>query len=192
LAKEDPRPFLECLLFHGENQLARWQDTVLSPEFPVGGDETLFAVFTRVLDKLDVDRGAYLALHTRSERGWIRALAFLALGRVADRARYVDCFALGLADEDTGVVRSTLQALKGVRDPVLLPHYRRLVERFPQERDHVLAHLRDRFAEFGLTPSGESKTPVPTASTTSPQAPRPTASGVASWWRRLLGRRPGN
>jgi len=71
-------------------------------------------------------------------------------------------------------------ALVGVKDPALIPHYRRLAARFPVERDCVLVNLDHRFKEFGL-------------SRTAPAAP-PAASPAASIgarldqaWRRFTG-----
>jgi hypothetical protein len=179
LAQEDPLSFLQCLHWYGGDQVAQWQDTVLAPGLRVDDDE-VFRFFTYVLGTLDVDRGAYLALHARSERAHVRAQAFYALGKVADKARYVDCFALGLADDSTEVVRNTLQALAGVKDPALIPHYRRLAERFPVERDYVLVNLDHRFREFGL-----SRTAPATIPAASPAASMGARLGQA--WRRLTG-----
>lgn len=198
LASLDPLAFLQCLHWYAGDALAQWQDSILSPLLNIGEEET-FRFFTYVLGKLPVDRGAYLAPHARSDNEEIRAQAFHELGKITDKANYVDCFALGLADESPRVVRDTLQALAGVKDPALLPHYRQVAERFPVERDYVLVNLGHRFKEFGLSPTGASP-PVPMASAVAPQVPAsasPVSSGslghrLAGAWRRLIGARLDN
>lgn len=185
LAQEDPLAFLQCLHWYAGDRLAQWEGTLLGPGLRIDEDKA-FAFFTYVLEKLDVDRAAYLMPHVRSGCAGVRAQAFYALGKVADKAKYVDCFVLGLADESTQVVRNTLQALKGVRDPALIPRYRALAARFPVERDYILVNLDHRFKEFGLSRTAPAATPVVTP------ARMPDASPAASLgarlgqaWRRL-------
>ena len=193
LAQESPKSFLQCLLWHAGDALTVWQEVVLSPQLRIDDDET-FVCFGLVLAKLDVDRGAYLAPHTRSDRKHIRATAFHGLGKLKNKSDDVDCFALGLADDDTAVVRNSLQALAGVRDPALLPHYRRLAERFPVERDYLRANLGHRLREFGLSldrvhdepPPPRPKTPItPTMPARPPARPASRWGRLADAWRRL-------
>jgi hypothetical protein len=56
-----------------------------------------------------------------------------------------------LGDADGTVVHAALQALKGLADRSLLPHYRSVAERYPVERDYVLVNLDLRLKELGMT-----------------------------------------
>ena len=44
-----------------------------------------------------------------------------------------------------------MQALSGVEDKRLLPYYKQIAKRFPEEKDYVLSNLEHRLASFGLT-----------------------------------------
>jgi hypothetical protein len=150
IGQSDLLSFFQCLHWHARDKIAEWQDTILNSIERIEDEET-FKFFTYVLEPLCVDRGAYLTPFARSELATIRAQALYALGKVEDRERYLTHFIAGLNDADNSVIRLALQALAGVQAPSLLPHYRRLVERFPVERDYVLMNLDRRLAEFGLT-----------------------------------------
>jgi hypothetical protein len=150
LGRRDPRSFLQCLHWYARDKIPEWQDLILSlPEGMV--DEETFRFFTYVLELLPVDRTPYLTPFTHNEDGRIRSQAFYALGKVADRHRHLACFFSGLDDLDSNVVRVALQALAGLKDPALLPHYRKLAKRFPEERDYVLTNLDRNLAEVGLS-----------------------------------------
>lgn len=150
LGRCDPLSFFQCLHWYARDRVPEWQDAILNSVARIEDDET-FSFFTYVLEPLDVDRGAYLAPFVRNELAKIRVQAFYALGKIKDRQRYLSLFIAGLNDTDNSVIRQALQALAGVQDPSLLPHYRQLAERFPVERDYVLINLDHRLAEFGLT-----------------------------------------
>jgi hypothetical protein len=65
-----------------------------------------------------------------------------------------------LGDEDSTVVHAALQALQGLKDRSLLPHYRRVAERYPEERDYVLVNLDHRLKELGTTRAALLRAPV--------------------------------
>lgn len=90
----------------------------------------------------------------------MRRQALYALGKVPDRRPHLQCFIAGLADENALVVHAALQALKDLKDRSLLPHYRRVAERFPEERDYVLANLDHRLKEFGTTRAALLRVPT--------------------------------
>jgi len=152
LGRRDPLSFFQCLHWYARDKISEWQDVIISLADGIADEET-FRFFTYVLEPLPVDRAVYLIPFTRSKEGGIRQQAFYALGSAENRHRHLASFFLGLDDPDSHVVRVTLQALEGLKDRSLLPHYQKLVRRFPEERDHVLSNLSRRLAEFGLSRS---------------------------------------
>lgn len=83
-----------------------------------------------------------------------------ALGKVPDRQLHLHCFVAGLNDDDGTVVHAALQALRGLKDHSLLPHYRRVAERYPEERDYVLVNLDHRLKELGLSRAALLRAPA--------------------------------
>jgi len=163
LATQEPLAFLQCLHWHARDRAPQWQADVLAIADRITDLET-FRFFTYVLEALPVDRGPILAPFTRHEQADMRRQALHALGKVADRRPHLHCFIAGLHDEDGTVVHASLQALNGVTDRSLLPHYRRVAERYPEERDHVLVNLEHRLKELGtsraallLAPAGAAR-----------------------------------
>lgn len=150
LAAQEPLSFLQCLHWHARDRAQQWQAEVLAIADRITDLET-FRFFTYVLEVLPVDRGSILTPFTRHEQAGVRRQALHALGKVADRRPHLHCFIAGLHDEDSTVVHASLQALHGVKDRSLLPHYRRVAERYPEERDHVLVNLEHRLKELGTS-----------------------------------------
>ncbi|WP_431265900.1 hypothetical protein ACQ859_11555 [Roseateles chitinivorans] len=150
LAVQEPLAFLQCLHWHARDQVPDWQAEVLTIAERIADLDT-FRFFTYVLEALPVDRGAILTPFVRHEQAGIRRQAMHALGKVPNRQLYMDSFIAGLGDEDSTVVHATLQALDGLKDRSLLPHYRRVAERYPEERDYVLINLDHRLKELGLS-----------------------------------------
>lgn len=159
LAAQEPLAFLQCLHWFARDHAPQWRRDVLAMASRIADVET-FQFFTYVLEALPVDRVAILAPFTGHEHAAIRGQALYALGKVPDRQQHLHCLVAGLNDEDSTVVHAALQALEGIKDPSLLPHYRRIAERYPQERDYVLANLDHRLKEFGTTRAALLRTPA--------------------------------
>ena len=161
LAAHEPLAFLQCLHWHARDHASQWQAEVLAIAQRVADLET-FQFFTYVLESLPVavDRGPILIPFTRHEQAGMRRQALHALGKVRGRQRHLDCFVAGLGDEDGTVVHAALQALQGLKDRSLLPHYRRVAERYPEERDYVLVNLDHRLKELGTTRAALLRAPV--------------------------------
>lgn len=159
LAAQDPLAFLQCLHWHARGQTPQWQAQVLSIADGITDVET-FRFFTYVLEALPVDRGPILAPYTRHGQAGIRRQALYALGKLADRKPHLPCFIAGLHDEDGSVVHAALQALSGLKHCSLLAHYRLVAQRYPEERDHVLANLDHRLKELGTTRTALLQAPV--------------------------------
>jgi hypothetical protein len=150
LGQREPLAFFQCLHWYARDRVTEWEHLILTCAEKIDDEET-FRFFTYVLEPLRVDRGAHLAPYTRSPNTGIRVQALYALGNIEDKQRFLDCFIEGLNDTATETVRTALQALAGVRTPSILPHYQRLLGRFPVEQDYVLSNLDQRLAEFGLS-----------------------------------------
>lgn len=148
--QQDPLIFLQCLQWYAKDRIPEWQEQILSLP-PRITDQQTFSFFTYVLEQLPVDRGPYLAPFARSPQASTRTQALYALGKLAHRHQYLACFRDGLDDPDSNVVRTALQALADLKDASLLPYYRRVAERYPEERDYVLANLDHRLKEIGLS-----------------------------------------
>jgi hypothetical protein len=150
LAAQELLAFLQCLHWYARNHVPQWSGEVLAAASRIADLET-FRFYTYVLEALPVDRGPILAPFTRHEQAGIRRQALYALGKVPNRQPHLHCFVAGLSDDDSIVVHAALQALAGLKDRSLLPHYRRVAERYPEERDHVLVNLDHRLKELGTS-----------------------------------------
>jgi len=88
---------------------------------------------------------------TDDENPQIRSTAYYTLGKSKKREQYLDTFIKGLQETDTGVLCTVMQALSEIDDERLLPYYKAIAKRFPEEKDYVLSNLEHRLASFGLT-----------------------------------------
>lgn len=159
LATHEPLAFLQCLHWYARDHAPQWIDEVLALASRIPDIET-FQFFTYVLEAVPVDRGPILAPFTGHEQAAIRRQTLYALGKVPDRRPHLHCFIAGLNDDDSTVVHAALQALKGLKDHSLLSHYRRVAERYPEERDYVLVNLDHRLKEFGITRAALLRAPA--------------------------------
>lgn len=159
LAAQEPLAFLQCLHWHARDHAPMWRAEVVAIADRIADVET-FRFFTYVLEALPVDQGAILAPFARHEQAGIRRQAMYALGKVSDRQLHLNCFIAGLGDEDSTVVHAALQALNGFKDRSLLPHYRRVAERYPEERDYVLVNLDHRLKELGTSRAALLRAPA--------------------------------
>jgi len=150
LAEHEPLAFLQCLHSYAQKQAPQWQSEVLAITDRISDLET-FRFFTYVLEHLPIDRGPVLAPFVHHAQAAFRRQALYALGKLGDRKPYIQSFVSGLGDADSTVVHAALQALNGLADRSLLPHYRSVAERYPVERDYVLANLDHRVKELGMT-----------------------------------------
>ena len=159
LAAKEPLAFLQCLHWYARDHAPQWKGEVLAVATRITDLET-FQFFTYVLEALPVDPGPILASFTGHKQAGIRRQALHALGKVPDRQPHLHCFVAGLGDDDGTVVHAALQALKGLKDDSLLPHYRRVAERYPEERDCVLVNLDHRLKEFGISRAALLRAPA--------------------------------
>jgi hypothetical protein len=150
LAEQEPLAFLQCLHWYARDHVRQWQGEVLALASRIT-DPEIFQFFTYVLEALPMDRGPILAPFVLDEQAGIRRQALFAMGKVPNRQQHLQCFIDGLNDDESTVVHAALQALSGLKDRTLLPHYRGIAQRYPEERDYVLVNLDHRLKEFGTT-----------------------------------------
>jgi hypothetical protein len=150
LAQHDRCGFFKCLFWYARTRIVDWPEIILVDVERIADIET-FRFFTCMLEELEIDQGAFLIGFAGNTCEQIRAQAFYALGKVGDRERFLSYFIRGLSDADDNVVRNTLQALQGLPDPSLVPHYRALLLRYPVEKNYILSNLNHRLKEMGLS-----------------------------------------
>ena len=115
----------------------------------INSEETFrFALY--VLEKSDADFAEAVVPFATHENESFRRTTFYHLGKIADKAQYIEVFLKGLHDEATPVVHATLQALVGVTDERLLPSYAKVAERHQTNEGYVRINLKHRLGEFGF------------------------------------------
>jgi hypothetical protein len=115
----------------------------------INSEETFrFALY--VLEESGADLAEVVVPFATNENESIRRTTFYHLGKIADRAQYIDVFLKGLHDEATSVVHATLQALVGATDERLLPAYANVAERYQTNEGYVRINLKHRLGEFGF------------------------------------------
>ena len=84
----------------------------------------------------------------------IRKATFYALGEFKRKEQYIALFIQGLDDPSPEVLRNVLQALKGIKNPILLKHLQAVAQRFPEEQDYILINLDAVLKDYGLDVEG--------------------------------------
>lgn len=148
---EDCLAALQSLHWYAKGRVAEWVKPLRGRMPSIDSLETFrFACY--LLQDAGVDFGEELRPFCKHANEEIRSTAIWSLGKLKRKNENVDVFIAGLDDPSTNVVRTTLQALEGVRDPSLPAAYARVAERFTTEEHHVLTNLRLRLKEMGPMP----------------------------------------
>ena len=82
------------------------------------------------------------------------ARPFTYLGKTPAKERLLPQFLAALEDPEPTVVHATLQALDGCRAPELIPAYRKVAARFPEETAHIRVEFRPSRQGTGLCQPG--------------------------------------
>jgi hypothetical protein len=106
---------------------------------------------TYLLKETGTQYGNLIVPFTKSSNEQIRINAYYALGQLRSKKDFTEVFIEGLNDRSNEVICTALQALSGVWNTRLLEHYKRLAEKFLQERDHILVNLEHVLKDIGLT-----------------------------------------
>lgn len=150
LVTKDPKKVFQFVWWYAKDHCADWVSAV-KELLPTITDERTFDFATYLLTEGDDNFEEVILPFTDNENPQIRSTAYYTLGKSKKKEQYLDTFIKGLQETDTGVLCTVMQALSGVEDKRLLPYYKAIAKRFPEEKDYVLSNLEYRLASFGLT-----------------------------------------
>ena len=150
LVTKDPKKVFQFVWWYAKDHCAEWV-SVVKELLPTITDERTFDFATYLLTEGDDNFEEVILPFTDNENPQIRSTAYYTLGESKKKEQYLDTFIKGLQETDTGVLCTVMQALSGVEDKRLLPYYKAIAKRFPEEKDYVLSNLEHRLASFGLT-----------------------------------------
>ena len=150
LVTKDPKKVFQFVWWYAKDHCADWVSAV-KELLPTITDERTFDFATYLLTEGDDNFEEVILPFTDNENPQIRSTAYYTLGKSEKREQYLDTFIKGLQETDNGVLCTVMQALSGVEDKRLLPYYKAIAKRFPEERDYILSNLEYRLASFGLS-----------------------------------------
>ena len=150
LVTKDPKKVFQFVWWYAKDHCADWVSAV-KELLPTITDERTFDFATYLLTEGDDNFEEVILPFTDDENPQIRSTAYYTLGESKKKEQYLDTFIKGLQETDTGVLCTVMQALSGVENKRLLPYYKAIAKRFPEEKDYVLSNLEYRLASFGLT-----------------------------------------
>ena len=150
LVTKDPKKVFQFVWWYAQDHCADWV-SVVKELLPTITDERTFDFATYLLTEGDDNFEEVILPFTDNENHQIRSTAYYTLGKSKKKEQYLDTFIKGLQETDTGVLCTVMQALSGVEDKRLLPYYKAIAKRFPEERDYILSNLEYRLASFGLS-----------------------------------------
>ena len=150
LVTKDPKKVFQFVWWYAKDHCADWV-SVIKELLPTITDERTFDFATYLLTEGDDNFEKVILPFTDNENPQIRSTAYYTLGKSKKSEQYLDTFIKGLQETDTGVLCTVMQALSEVTDERLLPYYKAIAKRFPEEKDYVLSNLEYRLASFGLT-----------------------------------------
>ena len=150
LVNKDPKKVFQFVWWYAKDHCADWV-SVVKELLPTITDERTFDFATYLLTEGDDNFEEVILPFTDNENHQIRSTAYYTLGKSKKKEQYLDTFIKGLQETDTGVLCTVMQALSEVTDERLLPYYKAIAKRFPEEKDYILSNLEHRLASFGLT-----------------------------------------
>ena len=150
LVTKDPKKVFQFVWWYAKDHCADWV-SVVNELLPTITDERTFDFATYLLTEGDDNFEEAILPFTDNVNPQIRSTAYYTLGESKKKEQYLDIFIKGLQETDTGVLCTVMQALSGLEDKRLLPYYKAIAKRFPEEKDYILSNLEHRLASFGLT-----------------------------------------
>jgi len=150
LVTKDPKKVFQFVWWYAQDHCADWV-SVVKELLPTITDERTFDFATYLLTEGDDNFEEAILPFTDNVNPQIRSTAYYTLGESKKKEQYLDIFIKGLQETDTGVLCTVMQALSGLEDKRLLPYYKAIAKRFPEEKDYILSNLEHRLASFGLT-----------------------------------------
>ena len=149
LVTKDPKKVFQFVWWYAKDYCAEWVPTV-KELLPTITDEETFNFATYLLTETE-DFEEDILPFTDNANPQIRSTAYYTLGKSKKREQYLDTFIKGLQETDNKVLHTVIQALSEIEDERLLPYYKQIAKRFPEEKDYILSNLECRLASFGLT-----------------------------------------
>ncbi|SFO02303.1 SMI1 / KNR4 family (SUKH-1) [Chitinophaga sp. YR627] len=149
LAQTDIGGVCSLIRWYAKNASAEWIPLIRKYIGHVD-DEEKFRFCAYLLADAGADFGDLIVPFTERENEEMQVTAFYTLGKLKNKSDFLDAFIKGLSASSNRVIHSTLQALSDVHDTRLLPHYKRIAEQFPEEKDYILSNLNYRLKEYGL------------------------------------------
>ena len=150
LVTEKPKKVFQFIWWYAKDHCADWVPAV-KELLPTITDEETFNFATYLLTEATDNFEEDILPFTNNVNPRIRLTAYYTLGKSQKKEQYLDTFIKGLQETDNDVLRTVIQAISGVKDERLLPYYKQIAKRFPEEKDYVLSNLEHRLASFGLT-----------------------------------------
>lgn len=138
----------QLVYYYAKEHLADWLPFVRQYLHTVQDkDEFRFCTYI-----VTAEHGDVLAPFIESNDVEIRETVIYTLSKfVLERQHYLDTFIKGLYDVEDRVVVAALHALSDVNDTRLLPHYKKVAERYADKKTPVLSALDARLDAYGLT-----------------------------------------
>ena len=149
LVIKKPKKVFQYIWWYAQDHCADWVPTVREL-LPTITDEETFNFATYLLTETE-DFEEDILPFTDNVNPQIRSTAYYTLGESEKKEQYLDTFIKGLQETDTGVLRTVMQALSEIDDERLLPYYKAIAKRFPEEKDYILSNLKRALEPFGLT-----------------------------------------
>ena len=150
LVTEKPKEVFQFVWWYAKDYCAEWVP-IVKELLPSITDEETFNFATYLLTEGDDNFEEVILPFTDDANPRIRTTAYYTLGKSKKREQYLDIFIKGLQESDNKVLHTAIQALSGITDERLLPYYKQIAKRFPEEKDYILSNLERRLASFGLT-----------------------------------------
>ena len=149
LVTEKPKKVFQYIWWYAQDHCADWVPTVREL-LPTITDEETFNFATYLLAETE-DFEEDILPFTDNVNPQIRSTAYYTLGESKKKEQYLDTFIKGLQETDNGVLCTVMQALSEIDDQRLLPYYKAIAKRFPEEKDYILSNLKWALEPFGLT-----------------------------------------
>ncbi|WP_264529673.1 SMI1/KNR4 family protein [Flavobacterium sp. N502540] len=148
-AKENLQAVFQFVFWYAKDKSADWLEFIKANADTIKDEET-FRFCTYLLKETKLDYGAIIIPFASNESEEVKVSAYYSLGQLKNKSKYLDVFIAGLNDSSNRVIHTVLQALDGVEDRKLLKHYKAIAEKFPKEKDYILANLNHRLKVYGL------------------------------------------
>ncbi|WP_177733820.1 SMI1/KNR4 family protein [Flavobacterium inviolabile] len=147
LVTTDQLSVFQFIFWYAKDKSEEWLNVITATIDTIQDEET-FRFCTYILTATNNDYGNLIVPFTKNENVAIRIQAYYTLGQLKNKKDFLSTFTVGLYDSSNHVIRTTLQALSGVKDDSLLEHFQNLVQRFPKEQDSILVNLNHRLTEY--------------------------------------------